>query len=175
MRVAGLECDVSPNLDKSGLYFAISEWIGDETGGQLGYYRRKAAEKIGRNKRTERLASIVLWASVAAFALFVFASEELAHSVRGPIVILMGVLLLSIGIRQSYGHSVADFELIKQYEFMFRTFSNAYRRIKKSDNDEERRRILRLVGDAALEEHAEWILMHRERSINEGEIWRMTG
>jgi hypothetical protein len=175
MRVAGLECDVSPNLDKAGLYFSISEWIGDETNGQLGYYRKKAAEKIGRNKRTERFAGIVLWVSVAAFALFVFASEELAHSVRGPVVILMGVLLLSIGIRQSYGHSVADFELIKQYEFMFRTFSKAYRRIKRSDNDEERRRILRLVGDVALEEHAEWILMHRERSINDGEIWRMTG
>jgi hypothetical protein len=58
---------------------------------------------------------------------------------------------------------------------MFRTFSKAFRRIKQSGNDEERRRVLRLVGDAALEEHAEWILMHRERSINEGEIWRMTG
>jgi hypothetical protein len=175
MRVAGLECDVSPNLDKPGLYFAISEWIGDETSGQLGYYRRKATEKIARNKRTERFAGIVLWVSVSAFALFVFASDELAHSVRGPVVILMGVLLLSIGIRQSYGHSIADFELIKQYEFMFRTFSKAYRRIKQSDNDEERRRILRLVGDVALDEHAEWILMHRERSINEGEVWRMTG
>jgi len=175
MRVAGLECDVSSNSSKAGLDFAISEWIGDETSGQLGYYRRKAVEKIGRNTRTERFAGIVLWVSVAAFALFVFASDELAHSVRGPVVILMGVLLLSIGIRQSYGHSVADFELIKQYEFMFRAFSKAYRRIKQSDNDEERRRVLRLVGDVALEEHAEWILMHRERSINEGEIWRMTG
>jgi len=175
MRVAGLECDVSSSSTKAGLTFSISEWIGDETSGQLGYYRRKAAEKIGRNTRTERYAGIVLWVSVAAFALFVFASDALADSVRGPVVILMGVLLLSIGIRQSYGHSVADFELIKQYEFMFRTFSKAFRRIKQSDNDEERRRILRLVGDAALEEHAEWILMHRERSINEGEIWRMTG
>ncbi len=175
MRVAGLECDVSPSSSKTGLDFAISEWIGDETSGQLGYYRRKAAEKIRRNTRTERFAGTVLWVSVAAFTLFVFASDDLANSVRGPIVILMGVLLLSIGIRQSYGHSVADFELIKQYEFMFRTFSKAFRRINKSENDEERRRVLRLVGDAALEEHAEWILMHRERSINEGEIWRMTG
>ena len=175
MRVAGLECDVAPDKNKAGLDFAIQEWIGDETSGQLGYYRRKAAEKIGRNTRTERLAGVVVWISVVAFALFVFANDDIANSVRGPVVILMGVLLLSIGIRQSYGHSVADFELIKQYEFMFRTFSKAFRRIKQSDNDEERRRILRLVGDAALEEHAEWILMHRERSINEGEIWRMTG
>ena len=175
MRVAGMECNASPNEDRSGLDYAIREWIGDENGGQLGYYRKKAAEKISRNGRTERLATVVLWVSVVAFALFVFASDDIANSVRGPVVILMGVLLLSFGIRQSYAFSVADFELIKQYEFMYRTFSRAYRRIELSTDDDERRRVLRLLGEAALEEHAEWILMHRERSVDEGEIWRMTG
>jgi hypothetical protein len=168
MRVAGMECDVVSNRSKAGLDYAIRNWIGDGTSGQ-------PAEKIGRNRRTERFASIVVWVSVVAFALFVFASDSVADAARGPMVILMGILLLSIGVRQSYGHSVADFELIKQYEFMFRTFKKAFRRINQSDSDEERRRILRLVGDAALEEHAEWILMHRERSVSEGEIWRMTG
>jgi len=110
-----------------------------------------------------------------AFALFVFATADIANSVRGPVVILMGVLLLLFGIRQSYSFSVADFELIKQYEFMNRTFSRAYLRIERSTDDEERRRVLRLLGEAALEEHAEWILMHRERSVDEGELWRMTG
>jgi len=107
--------------------------------------------------------------------LFVFASDDVADRVRDPVVVLMGILLLTAGVRQSYSFSVADFELIKQYEFMLRTFSKAHRRINRSGNDEERRRILRIVGDAALEEHSEWILMHRERSISEGEIWRMTG
>jgi len=175
MRVAGMECNASPNKDKSGLDFAIREWIGDKSSGQLGYYRKKAAEKISRNRRTERLATIVLWVSVVAFALFVFATADIANSVRGPVVILMGVLLLLFGIRQSYSFSVADFELIKQYEFMNRTFSRAYLRIERSTDDEERRRVLRLLGEAALEEHAEWILMHRERSVDEGELWRMTG
>jgi hypothetical protein len=175
MRVAGLECDVKPNTDPAGLEFSIREWIGDNKSGQLGYYRRKILEKIRRNKRTERFAAVVLWVSVVAFALFVFASDDVADRVRDPVVVLMGILLLTVGVRQSYSFSVADFELIKQYEFMLRTFSKAHRRIKRSGNDEERRRILRIVGDAALEEHSEWILMHRERSISEGEIWRMTG
>jgi hypothetical protein len=58
---------------------------------------------------------------------------------------------------------------------MFRAFSNARRRIDMSSDEAERRRILKVLGDAALEEHAEWILMHRERAADEGEIWRMTG
>ena len=104
-----------------------------------------------------------------------FASDEIAALAHDPVVILMGILLLAVGVRQSYSFSVADFELIKQYEFMFRTFSKAHKRIARSDNEDEQRRILKLVGDAALEEHAEWILMHRERSVSEGELWRMTG
>ncbi|MDH3545802.1 MAG: hypothetical protein OEN22_01800, partial [Gammaproteobacteria bacterium] len=175
MRVAGMECNASPNEDKNGLDFSIREWIGDAANGQLGYYKKKAAEKIARNRRTERFATIVLWVSVVAFALFVFASDEITERVRDPVVIVMGVLLFAFGIRHSYAFSVADFELIKQYEFMYRTFSRAYRRIERSTDDDERRRVLRLLGEAALEEHAEWILMHRERSIDEGEIWRMTG
>ncbi len=78
-------------------------------------------------------------------------------------------------MRQSYGDSVADAELIKQYEFMFRIFSNAKRRIDAADSDDEKRRVLRVLGDAALGEHAQWILMHRERSLEQGEIFRMGG
>ncbi|MEJ2604436.1 MAG: hypothetical protein P8172_14315, partial [Gammaproteobacteria bacterium] len=117
----------------------------------------------------------VLWVSIAAIALFIFATDDLADRVRDPIVILMGILLLSIGIRQSYAFSTADSELVKQYEFMYRIFRNARRRIDATDDPEEQRRVLKVLGDAALEEHAEWILMHRERSIDQGEIWRMGG
>jgi hypothetical protein len=113
MRVAGLECNVSPNNDPAGLEFSIREWIGDNSSGQLGYYRRKILEKIGRNRRTERFAAAVLWISAVAFALFVFASDDVADRVRDPIVVLMGILLLAVGVRQSYSFSVADFELLR--------------------------------------------------------------
>ena len=175
MRVAGMECNVAPNADPAGLEYAIRSWIGDESSGQLGYYRRKGSEKVTLQRYTERLASVVLWVSFVAFALFVFASTDVADRVRDPMVILMGVLLLGVGVRQSYSFSVADAELIKQYEFMFRAFSKARRRIDQCSDDEERRRVLKVLGDAALEEHSEWILMHRERAPDEGEIWRMTG
>jgi len=175
MRVAGMECNVKPYTDPQGLEYVISSWIGDGQSGQLGYYRRKGLEKVTRQRNTTRLSSAVVWVSFVAFALFVFASTEIANSVRDPMVVLMGVLLLVAGVRQSYVFSIADAELIKQYEFMFRAFSKARSRIDACKDDEERRRVLKVLGDAALEEHAEWILMHRERASDEGELWRMSG
>jgi hypothetical protein len=84
-----------------------------------------------------------------------------------------GVFLL-IGVRKSFAKSTAESELIKQYDFMHRMFSNAWRRIDAANHDDERRRILKILGDASLEEHAQWILMHRERSIDQREIVKLS-
>ena len=56
---------------------------------------------------------------------------------------------------------------------MHRLFENARRRLDEADDPEEQRLILRALGGSALDEHAEWILMHRDRTIDKGEIWRM--
>jgi hypothetical protein len=173
MRVAGTECDASDYHEKAGLEFTLREWLGDADSGQLGYFRRKGEERTRRFLRTERLARLVLWVGFAAITLFVLMSAELGEVVRDPVVVLMGVLLLFVGVRQSYSFSTADAELIKQFEFMHRIFSNSRRRIDATDNDDEKRRILQLLGDAALGEHAQWILMHRERSLDQGEVFRM--
>jgi hypothetical protein len=92
---------------------------------------------------------------------------------RDPMVIFMGVMLLVFGLRRSYSFSVANTELIKQYEFMDRAFSRAKKRLDACSSDEERRDVLRLLGDAALEEHAGWIMMHRERAPDEGGLWKV--
>jgi len=173
MRVAGTECDASGYNDSVGLEFTLKEWLGDENSGQLGYFRRKGEERARDYQRTERLSKIVLWTGSAAITLLILMSAELGDLMRDPVVVLMGVMLLLVGIRQSYGFSVADAELIKQYKFMYRIFHNARLRIDAADSDDERRRILHVLGDAALGEHAQWILMHRERSIEQGDIWRM--
>jgi hypothetical protein len=175
MRVAGTECDASNYQEKAGLDFTLREWLGDKNSGQLGYFVRKGDEKVKRFRRTERLAQVVFWAGFAIIALFIVMSAEWEDVLRDPVVVLMGVMLLLIGVRQSYGDSVADAELIKQYDFMFRIFGNARRRIDATDDDDEKRRVLRILGEAALGEHAQWILMHREKSLEQGEIFRMSG
>ena len=80
-----------------------------------------------------------------------------------------------VEVSKANGDRVADGEMIKQYEFMFRIFGNARRRIDATDNNDEKRRILRVLGEAALGEHTQWILMHRERSLEQGEVFRMSG
>lgn len=175
MRVAGTECDATDYRDKAGLDFTLREWLGDSESGQLGYFLRKGNEKTERFRRTERMAQIVFWVGFAAITLFILMSAELEDMLRDPMVVLMGTMLILIGVRQSYSESIADAELVKQYEFMHRIFHNAKRRIDATDDDDEKRRILRILGEAALGEHAQWILMHRERSLEQGEIFRMSG
>jgi len=57
---------------------------------------------------------------------------------------------------------------------MTRIFGNARRRLDQAENDGERRRILKILGDAALEEHAQWILMYRQRSIDARDVVRLS-
>ncbi len=85
----------------------------------------------------------------------------------------MGTTLLLYAIREGYSNATAVKELIKQYEFMLRIFDNAHRRLKETDDNFERKKILIALGQSALEEHADWILMHHERSLDQSEIWRM--
>jgi hypothetical protein len=174
MRVAGTECDIAPSQDPAGVSFAVREWLGDERSGQLGYYSRKGGERLRRHADTQKLGRFGLWGSAATLLVLLFVGSGITDSVRMPLVFVMGVVLLGIGVRQAYAQATAESELIKQYEFMHRIFHNAKRRIDAAEDDVERRRILKLLGDAALEEHAEWILMHRERSIEQKEIVRLS-
>jgi hypothetical protein len=169
MRVAGMECDVAPNLEARGVEFAVAEWIGDDRSGQLGYYKKKVAQRIVEHESTLRIGRLGIWTTIIALTTLLFVGSQLSDDVRTPVVYLMGVVLLMVGIRQSYAKTTAEAELIKQYEFMSRIFRNARKRIDEADNDGDRRRILKILGDSALEEHAQWILIHRERSIDEKE------
>lgn len=174
MRVAGTHCDVLKSSSSEGLDFVIREWIGEVGGGgQLGYFATKTAEKIRRNRFTERLGQLSLLTSVAVVVVFVTIGTLMPESWSDPLMLIMGTTLLIYGIRQGYGYATAEKDLIKQYEFMLRLFQNARRRLDNADDAVEQRLILRALGGSALDEHAEWILMHRERVIDRSEIWRM--
>jgi hypothetical protein len=173
MRVAGMRCDAERLARPEGLQFALREWIGGGNSGQLGYFRKKALERMRKSRTTERLAKLSLLASVIAVTSIVVAGSIMSDQLRDGLMIGMGAVLLLFGIRQAYAHSTAEKELIKQYEFMLRIFHNARRRLDNALDPAEQRQILRALGGSALDEHAEWLLMHRDRSPDQGEIWRM--
>jgi hypothetical protein len=174
MRVAGTECDVRPNNDPEALKFVVREWIGDEKSGQLGYFSRKSSERVMKHSSTERIGRMGLWLSAATLAVLMFVGAGIPSEVQTPLVYGMGCVLLAVGVRQAYAKATAESELIKQFDFMHRIFYNARRRIEQAESDFERRKILRLLGDAALEEHAQWILMFRERVVEQGEIVKLS-
>jgi hypothetical protein len=170
MRVAGTLNDAQPAKGiHSDLRFAIEEWIGSEQGGgQLDYYRYKAARRARINRITEVITRVCLWAGIAVAIALAASAGDLAEVVQSYLIILMGVLPLIAGIAEIYTQRRADRELVKQYRFMEHVFANARRRLAQAGSDSERREVLLGLGEAALSEHAEWILVHRERQPEPG-------
>ena len=152
--------------------WVIEQWVGDESGetGQLSYYRSKELEKSKRFKRTTYLGRAALWMGILIAILLAIAGMDMSDNQRNILLVLMGTFPLIAGVRDAYSHKKAEKELIKQYRFMSGILSNARRLLDSSDDPEFRRRVLRALGNAALEEDAEWILMHRERPLEHSGI-----
>jgi uncharacterized membrane protein len=173
MRVAGTRCDASPTRSTEGLAFALREWVGNDNHGQLGFYQRKSAERSRRHRITELLGQASLLVSVLVVVTFLVGGVDISPDTARILTTVMGSTLVLFAVRHGYAYATAEKELIRQYNFMLRIFRNARRRIAGAATDEERRQVLSGLGGYALDEHAEWILMHRERAIDQGEIWRL--
>ena len=171
MRAAALEA-ASVDTRDADLHQVIEEWVGASgRGGQLHYYEQRLAERTRHHRLTARIGAFSLWAGIAisAFlALFVF---RLSGATQDLLVALMAVLSITAAVREAYAYRKADKELIKQYRFMRRLFANARAALDRADDDtDQQREILRALGEAALAEHAEWTLMHRERPLERARI-----
>jgi hypothetical protein len=156
--------------DPEWVDWVIEQWVGDEDSqtGQLSYYRNKELEKTLRFRRTTNLGRVTLWLGVLTAVLLAVAGTDMAEIHRTWLLVLMGILPLFAGVRDAYSHKRAEKELIKQYRFMRGILANARRLLDSSDDLDFRRSVLRALGNAALEEGAEWILMHRERPLEHG-------
>jgi hypothetical protein len=169
MRSASIRSDRSQRPADDWVEWVISRWVGRavEGGGQLGYYRNKEIEKTQNYRRTARLGSLGLWAGILIAVILAVGSGKIAPEQRDVLLVFMGVFPLMAGVRDAYSHKKAEKELIKQYRFMARVFANADHLLSGSGDIRFKRRVLRALGNAALEEHAEWILMHRERPLEQ--------
>jgi hypothetical protein len=165
MRVGGLLSDVQPRPTTAGLTLAIDEWIGEDATGQSGYYERKARSCTIASSRTDQVSLVCMSLGIFLAIGLMLYHDALSDMAKLPLKVLMALLPLIAATRSSLAQKKAEKELIKQYRFMHRIFSNARRQLAAAASDDERREILKAVGQAALDEHAEWILMHRERPL----------
>ena len=151
----------------NGMALAVEHWVGGAwaDAGQLAYYHNAGEARASKLKRDALFGQITLWAGISIALYLLFMAAELDDTSTNVLFILMGLLPLLAGIRETYAYKKADKELTKQYLFMFRTFSLASEKLEQSDDPATRGAILRALGETCLEEHAEWILLHRERPL----------
>ncbi|HRP35440.1 MAG TPA: hypothetical protein PLI48_06080 [Gammaproteobacteria bacterium] len=171
MRYTGRLGDIGAPT-RAGLDFARREWVGEPHpgGGQLAYYERKALERTRLSRSTAAIGSFCLWAGITVAILLALFGRLMPATGQDLFIVLMGVLPLVAAVREAYAQKRAEKELIKQYVFMARIFRNARRQLEIAGSDGMRRQILKALGDAALEEHAQWLLMHRERPLEHGRM-----
>ena len=172
MRAASLDGMLVPVQTGSAQVDAvIDDWIGTpQAGGQLHYYLFAAARRARIHRRAELLGLWCLGLGVGISALLAIFAYSFDAQLKGTLVAAMGIVSVAAAVHEAYVYKKADKELIKQYRFMQRIFGAARRRLNSASNLAEKRQILRALGEAALTEHAEWTLMHRERPLQHSRI-----
>lgn len=172
MRAAGLSTPpdaMEPTAN--GLASVIAEWVGESgKSGQLHYFERKTIERTGLHHITETIGSISLWGGIAISVFLAVFAFKLPENTKTMLVLMMGVLSIVAAVREAYAYRKADKELIRQYRFMQRIFAGARAALDQTVDPIAQREILFSLGDAALTEHAEWTLMHRERQVEHSKL-----
>jgi uncharacterized membrane protein HdeD (DUF308 family) len=172
MRGAGLSAPTDPvDPAPAALDGVIAEWVGESgKSGQLHYFERKTIERTGLHHITETVGSISLWGGIAISVFLAVFALRLPENTKTTMVMIMAVLSIIAAVREAYAYRKADKELIRQYHFMQRIFSGARAALDRTNDPVEQREILFSLGDAALTEHAEWTLMHRERQVEASKL-----
>ncbi|MDT8450685.1 MAG: hypothetical protein RQ847_11000 [Wenzhouxiangellaceae bacterium] len=169
MRWTGRTGDISAGTG-AGLEYVTREWVGTphSESGQLAYYQHKSRERMGLRRRTHAISMVCMWSGIALGVVLVIYARQMSQHWEDLLIMFMGVLPMIAAVREAYAQKRAEQELIKQYLFMGQIFNNARRRLDTAESDTVRRQILKALGDAALEEHAQWLLIHRERPLEHG-------
>jgi len=172
MRSAGLEAELTATpREPHALARVIDEWIGQPGGsGQWNYYERRAAQRARLHRITEMLGEVSLLLGIGISIFLAAFVLHLSQDTKTVLVAIMASVSIVAAVREAYAYRKADKELIKQYRFMCRIYANARNALDRAKSPIEQREILRALGEAALAEHAEWTLMHRERPLQHARI-----
>lgn len=168
MRGTSLVQDSGFASDPRWLDWTIRHWVGDDAGqgGQLAYFRQGSQDRAKAYLLTERLGRLSLYAGLSGAALLWLLGHRIDGSHQSLLLLFMGLLPLIAGIREAYSFKKADKELIKQFQFMARLFASCSERLARATSVGQKRELLLALGRACLEEHAEWILLHRDRPLD---------
>jgi hypothetical protein len=155
-------------------------WVLD----QRNYFKKKAEREHHALEKDERrielLLGISLWLTAAlALALIVphllhiHALEAVMHFVEipvihGTIMLVIVMLLVAAGLKHGYNQQLARSEHAKQFSRMSEMFDIGEGRLVQlleSGDHDQAEELLEELGEEALEENGDWVLLHRERPL----------
>ena len=172
MRGAALDSALDTSTaEPEDLPRVVREWVGEVGhGGQLDYYGRKGTQRARTHRFTESLGVASLCVGIGISVVLAVMASRLSPDAKNWLVVVMAVFSIVAAVREAYAYKKADKELIKQYRFMHRLFTQARAALDRTADADEQREILRLLGEASLAEHVEWALMHRQRPLEHSRI-----
>jgi hypothetical protein len=167
MRSSSLLRDPGFESNAAWLDWVVGRWVGGrgDDRGQLAYYREGTQRRERAFRFTSRLGVLALLGGLLGALALLLGGNRLPDTTQQQLLLAMGLLPLLAGIREAYSYKKADKELIKQFRFMSRLFASCRERLDRAGDEREVRHLLRALGGACLEEHAEWILLHRDRPL----------
>ncbi len=162
------------------LSFVRKNWVSE----QRNYYAKRAHREQHVLEHEERhIKSLVTLSVTLAMLLAVLLTvpqlvhsdvlDEVMHAVENPwthglIMVAIVTIAVAAGLRHSYMQQMAYSEHAKQYGRMAELFDLADRHLARMLEKEEHHRaaeLLRELGEQALEENGDWVLLHRERPL----------
>lgn len=148
------------------LAYAIEEWVVD----QAGYFKRTGRSDSRKEQGCRIfLAATLIISAVVAVALLVAQRTEPArlHTelqeifdwalVAIALVPAIGAAAVGYAVRRGYGAQS------RQYQRMLDLFEHAHMVLTSLQDDEAKREVLSRLAGEALAEHAQWVILHRER------------
>lgn len=135
--------------------------------GQHEYFTTHSLTEARRKKLYTQLAT-----AVGAFGLLVSLLSlvvQLSHATKPSPDVLVNIGLFAavcVAIATNYSRVRGHSENANRYQRMFFVFDRALALIKSANDDDAIRRVARELGREALAEHAEWLLLQRERPIS---------
>lgn len=185
IRVANLLSDASSGVDTIDGSLSVPEnryrlllkhWIDD----QATYFTRAAKqdnEKL-EGKEWWMRTFLVTGIALAFLLLFILVFRQCAPksmewventALIDLLIIVTSLVLVLAALREGYADKMAYTEQVKQYQHMSRLFWVASQRLRNSieqKKPQEAERVIQDMGEEALAENGDWVMLHRVRPIN---------
>jgi hypothetical protein len=148
---------------RNRLGFVRKYWIDD----QQKYFHRAAERNLESHEGFERMGLLCM-AGVLVLGIVLIVRAWSGDTYLEPVAIMLEVLLAAAAILHHFNNRMAFAEHAKQYQRMATLFAHGSELLGKFLEDQDYKnadQCVRNVGNEALTENGDWVLLHRERPL----------